>query len=155
MTAIQVQQSWAYTNNVNLLAAGASSPSHGSTGSGIYSGKFGALKSVLSAIPTTKVLIADLPRTPGLFVEAPAQNSEASLRSNENVFDLSILKLTREELNKYNLVQLNFGENSTQKGTICSNKLCCTYDINVAIRPLIAIEVSELNMIPSSSKQKD
>lgn len=47
-TAVQIQQSWAYKNNVNLLAAGRNLPSVGSTGSGIYHGRFGPLTAVMS-----------------------------------------------------------------------------------------------------------
>ena len=41
LTAVQVQQSWAHSLNVNLLAAGANYPRFASTGSGIYSGNKG------------------------------------------------------------------------------------------------------------------
>ncbi|XP_061400807.1 vanin-like protein 1 [Musca vetustissima] len=38
LSATQLQQGWAWGNNVNLLAAGASFPRTGTTGTGIYSG---------------------------------------------------------------------------------------------------------------------
>lgn len=43
LTAVQIQQAWAFANNVNLLAAGGNNPGIGSTGSGIYHAKLGPL----------------------------------------------------------------------------------------------------------------
>lgn len=43
LNAVQIQQAWAYANNVNLLAAGGNFPPQGSGGSGIYHGTFGTL----------------------------------------------------------------------------------------------------------------
>lgn len=43
LSAAQIQQSWAYKHNVNFLAAGSSIPMIGSTGSGIYHARTGAL----------------------------------------------------------------------------------------------------------------
>lgn len=43
-----MQQNWAYINNVNLLASGASYPPIGSTGTGIYAGKNGVLVSTMA-----------------------------------------------------------------------------------------------------------
>jgi biotinidase len=40
--AVQVQQGYAYSNNVVLLAAGGNFPLTGQAGSGIYIGKHGA-----------------------------------------------------------------------------------------------------------------
>lgn len=51
LNAVQAQQAWAYKHNVNFLGAGASSPQVGSTGSGIYHGRFGTLTSVMSDLP--------------------------------------------------------------------------------------------------------
>lgn len=51
LTALQAQQAWAYANNVNLLAAGGSNPSVGSTGSGIYHGTHGLLAAGIYPTP--------------------------------------------------------------------------------------------------------
>ncbi|XP_073829633.1 vanin-like protein 2 isoform X2 [Musca autumnalis] len=47
LTATQLQHGWAWGNNVNLLAAGASYPKSGTTGTGIYAGSEGALVTVM------------------------------------------------------------------------------------------------------------
>ena len=57
LTAVQIQQNWAYANNVNLLAAGANNPSVGNTGSGIYAGNQGAVTALMSSKNQTLVLM--------------------------------------------------------------------------------------------------
>ncbi|XP_032526858.2 vanin-like protein 2 isoform X1 [Danaus plexippus] len=65
LTAVQIQQAYAYSMNVNFLAAGANNPRVGSAGSGIYSGKAGALVSIMPGQPTTRLLVATVPKVPG------------------------------------------------------------------------------------------
>jgi pantetheine hydrolase len=48
--AIQIQQSWAYKNNVNFLSSGANHPEVGSTGTGIFAGKYGGLVSFMTPL---------------------------------------------------------------------------------------------------------
>lgn len=53
LTAVQAQQGWAYKNNVNFIAAGASFPMIGSTGTGIYHGRSGALDATMNYIASS------------------------------------------------------------------------------------------------------
>lgn len=62
LTAAQIQQNWAYTNNVNLLAAGANNPDVGSTGTGIYARRKGPLVSVMEGVNRTTVYTASVPK---------------------------------------------------------------------------------------------
>lgn len=59
--AVQFQQSWAYANDVTLLAANANLPRFHGSGSGIYAGRLGALKVFVSQTVTTKILISKVP----------------------------------------------------------------------------------------------
>ncbi|XP_034828259.1 vanin-like protein 2 isoform X1 [Maniola hyperantus] len=73
LTAVQIQEAYAYSMNVNFLGAGANNVRVGSAGSGIYSGKAGALVSIMPGVPTTKLLVARVPKVPGQLNEtAPA-----------------------------------------------------------------------------------
>ncbi|XP_034828263.1 vanin-like protein 2 isoform X2 [Maniola hyperantus] len=65
LTAVEIQQAYAHTMNVNFLAAGANNVRVGSTGSGIFSGKAGALISLMTGVPTTRLLVAEVPKVPG------------------------------------------------------------------------------------------
>ncbi|XP_075983847.1 vanin-like protein 2 isoform X2 [Anticarsia gemmatalis] len=69
LTAVQIQEAYAYTMDVNFLASGANNVRVGSAGSGIYSGKAGALVSIMPGLPTTKVLVAKVPKVPGQVTE--------------------------------------------------------------------------------------
>ncbi|GBP97467.1 Vanin-like protein 2 [Eumeta japonica] len=62
---VQIQEAYAYAQNVNFLAAGANNVLVGSAGSGIYSGKLGALASVMPGTDTTKLLVERVPKIPG------------------------------------------------------------------------------------------
>lgn len=62
LTSVQLQEGWAYSNDVNLLAADSSLPAMQNTGSGIYAGKFGRLTAVIHEEPTTVVLRAEVPK---------------------------------------------------------------------------------------------
>ncbi|KAJ2942846.1 hypothetical protein O0L34_g15035 [Tuta absoluta] len=65
LTAVQIQESYAYALNVNFLASGANNVRVGSAGSGIYSGKRGALVSTMPGLPATRLLVSRVPKTPG------------------------------------------------------------------------------------------
>jgi len=60
--AVQLQEGWAFGNNVNLLAADASRPDGKTTGSGIYAGRGGRLVAEIFEEPTTKLLISEVPK---------------------------------------------------------------------------------------------
>lgn len=48
LTSTQFHSAWAYKNNVVLISSGANSPVNGSTGSGIFVGKHGAIELIVS-----------------------------------------------------------------------------------------------------------
>lgn len=61
LTSLQVQQGFAATHNVVLLSAGANNPSTSTSGSGIFVGKHGAVKRLISYEKQTKLMIAEVP----------------------------------------------------------------------------------------------
>ncbi|XP_002099874.2 vanin-like protein 1 [Drosophila yakuba] len=60
--AVQLQEGWAFGNDVNVLAADASKPAGRTSGSGIYAGRGGRLVAEIFEQPTTKLLIAEVPK---------------------------------------------------------------------------------------------
>uniref|UniRef100_W8CDA0 Vanin-like protein 1 n=1 Tax=Ceratitis capitata TaxID=7213 RepID=W8CDA0_CERCA len=62
LTAVQLQEGWAFANDVNLLAADASKPSGQNGGSGIYAGQLGRLNATITEVPTTQLLTAAVPK---------------------------------------------------------------------------------------------
>lgn len=65
VAAVQIQQGWAHTHNVNLLAAGRNNPTFGHTGSGIFSGTQGPLRSIFTSTSGNRMLVHRISKTPG------------------------------------------------------------------------------------------
>lgn len=95
LTAVQVQQNWAYTNNVNFLAAGANNPAVGSTGTGIFAARQGSLISVMEGKADTRLYTATVPKRN--FTQQPI--TETYVRYDKN--EMKPLKLKRDQLDKY------------------------------------------------------
>lgn len=120
-----MQQSWAATHNVNLLAANVNHPSAGASGSGIYSGRTGALDMYVSGSEKTKILKAQVPCS----ITAAAKLTENIPLS----LAQSKLKIRHEDLSKYAIKFLNFAVESLQKGRLCHGNFCCNYTVMGAI----------------------
>lgn len=123
LTAVQVQQNWAYTHNVNLLAAGANRPAMANTGSGIYSGVAGAITSYISEMNRTVILTAEIPKVPG--TQQPASRD---LPRDQSAYGLN---LWEQDLGQFKTNVLDFAKNTTQIGQVCHQDLCCKYEVQV------------------------
>lgn len=98
LTAVQVQQNWAYSNNVNLLAAGANNPSYGSTGTGIYAARKGSLISVMEGAGSSMLYTATVPKR-GLGDSI--QITQNSVKY--SILQMKDLKLKRDQLDRYHI----------------------------------------------------
>lgn len=127
LAASQIQQSWAYTHDVNLLAAGASRPSLSNTGSGIYSGRMGAIESIMADTPSTRILIANISRSPDTV--DVVDSSEA-----DRIPAPVHLKVWKENLASYTMEALDFDKNASLSGKVCSGQFCCEYNISTSLR---------------------
>lgn len=154
MLAAQYQQSWAYANNVNLLAANANanvgSFAHYS-GSGLYTGRLAAIDIFVTKTESTKILIANVPiNPPSLSMDNDVDEFELAKgelkfakettameklsRGGEmpaNVNETYDRQVIQENLTMYTIEFLDFSKRSSYNGTICSGDLCCHYDIDV------------------------
>ncbi len=98
LTAVQLQKYWAYSQNVNLLAAGSNHPTVASTGSGIYAGRKGSLISVMEGSSSSKLYVATVPkRGPGDNI----QISEQAIRHSK--YEMASLDLWREKLESFSI----------------------------------------------------
>ncbi|CAB3220557.1 unnamed protein product [Arctia plantaginis] len=126
LTAVTIQESYAYTMDVNFLAAGANTVGVGSAGSGIYSGKAGALAAIMPGSPTTKLLVSRVPKIPGKVTETPSgriTDSPANLDNLRLKQDPSITAhLTRP------LVE------GLQEFTIVDKEVSCRFRVNLSNR---------------------
>lgn len=137
--ALQIQQSWAFGRRVNLLAAGANTALN--TGSGIYSGQMGAIRSIIADAPYTKILVAEIPKKP---LGLPTKNVDDHDPDNKINH-----KLWKENLDKYHLQPLNFDANLTQIGKICNGTICCGYNVTASVRTRDAVRAAVKINVPS------
>lgn len=128
-TAVQMQQSWASTHNVNLLAANINNPSAGASGSGIYSGHNGALDVFVSGSEETRILKAKVPcdirdsirsitKTTTNYISSPVAQSK--------------LKVRQENLSNYAIKFLDFAKRSVENGRLCHGNVCCLYTVEAS-----------------------
>lgn len=111
LTAVQVQHSWALTNNINLLAAGANNPAVGSTGTGIFAGRKGSLISVMEAMNATNLYTATVPKI-GLGDHIPI--TEYSIKRQRE--EVAAMTLNHEMLENYSF---QFCEISNWRSRLC------------------------------------
>jgi len=133
LTAVQIQQNWAHSNDVNFLGAGANQPKVGSGGSGIYSGKYGALISTMTGEEVTKLLVHEVPKIPG-----NVNRTSGSAYSGSNFGNL---KLKRDQLDVYEKRRIELQESETSHSenfTLCqkfeNDNLCCDFNITVTLQ---------------------
>lgn len=107
LTAVQVQQNWAFSNNVNLLASGANNPEVGSTGTGIYAAKRGSLVSVMEGAFKTELYTATVPK---IDLGGSVVTAENAVRYSP--MEMKPLKLKRDQLDVYNMTFCKISSNS-------------------------------------------
>nr|XP_041630935.1 vanin-like protein 1 isoform X1 [Drosophila kikkawai] len=122
--AVQIQQGWAYAQNVNLLAAGASRPSVGSTGTGIFHGRQGTLTSVMKHDNGERAIyVAQVPKI--------TRRGRRSLQESRQTAASTNFYMMRDALEIYQtqLLQLDVGTNGSSSGQICQGSFCCNYEV--------------------------
>lgn len=126
LTAVQIQEAYAYSLDVNFLGAGANNVRVGSAGSGIYSGKAGALISIMPGLPTTKVLVAKVPKVPGQVTEpfpGPIYDDPANHDNLKLITDPSLPSHVTRLL-----------EVGSQEFTLVDKDVSCTFKVTLAQR---------------------
>lgn len=127
MTALQTQMMWA-KHGVNFLAAGASNPDIGSSGSGIYS-KRGAITSIFTGVPTRRIITAEVPKKEH-WDDVEIQSK--FLQQSHDSTEYENIKMTRDNLGVYSWKMLAFpeGESEVQEH-LCYDELCCDFEMTV------------------------
>lgn len=121
--ALQAQQSWAFAKNVTLLAANANYPYGAVTGSGIYSGRAGALDMYVTGVEGTRIMRAQVP----YHVSSATKRRPTSLNPRQS-------SIIPNDLSQYNVKFLDFSHSKEQSGDLCHGQICCSYAVQVTER---------------------
>ncbi|XP_058128985.1 vanin-like protein 1 isoform X2 [Anopheles ziemanni] len=132
LTAVQIQQGWAYSNNVNLLAAGASFPGVGSTGTGIYAGRRGAITSVMTYNPETKLYVAQVPK-----VQFPNAAITKIPQAKGTPSQMAKLLLKRDQIDQYATKDLPMVSNNQLEERVCYGSHCCNFTLNYTVKTIV------------------
>ncbi|KAL7743922.1 hypothetical protein ACLKA6_003144 [Drosophila palustris] len=139
LTASQLQQGWAWGNQVNLLAAGASLPQGGITGSGIYAGQRGALVRRMVGDSATsgvrQLLVARVARRPELEADEVTPDVERSTDAAQR----QLVMLQQPQLRDFETWQVPLVNGSLQRRRLCHTDLCCDFELSLQL-PEAALE---------------
>ncbi|KAH8415329.1 hypothetical protein KR222_004564, partial [Zaprionus bogoriensis] len=125
LTASQLQQGWAWANNVNLLASGASLPHLGISGSGIYAGQHGALvRRMVSGQGERQLLLARVPLQPDVERDTLDLDVERGGPAQRE-----LLLLQQPQLSDFATWQLSPLSGSRR---LCQQDLCCDFEWQMA-----------------------
>ncbi|XP_037935091.1 vanin-like protein 1 [Teleopsis dalmanni] len=128
LTAVQLQEGWAFANDVNLLAANANYPSEQNTGSGIYAGKLGRISASIYEDETTKVHKARVPKHLNRSTyEMPPITIEMPTLETKRLTKIGLLRDYNVDIFRTKLLPSNF---TAVKELICHNTFCCQFDVN-------------------------
>lgn len=141
---------------MNLLAAGANNPSIGSTGSGIYHGRYGPLTAVMNHLSKryvkislktlyqftirilfSQILLATVPK-----MSASGVTPERIPIVKGNPSEMLNLFLKRDQLDKYVTEEIIIPNYVTEKSsyileaTVCHKTFCCDFDANITLLPI-------------------
>jgi pantetheine hydrolase len=129
LTAIQQQQGWAHTNDINLLAAGSNRPIVGSTGSGIYAGKRGALTAGIYGSDATILLTAKVPKK-GFKENDDFEFDRKIVKFSKH--EMKGLSMLRDQLDPYYIYFIpNTDSNVSEK--LCRKNLCCEFNLKYTV----------------------
>lgn len=129
LTASQIQLGWAFANNANLLAAGASFPGVGSTGTGVYSGRHGAITTIMNYDPQSKLYVAKVPKL--LF---PNEVVDKIPQPKGTPAQMTKLFLKRDQIDKYTTKDLPMTSNAQLEERVCYENHCCNFTINYTVK---------------------
>eukprot|EP00099_Drosophila_melanogaster_P016550 NP_572298.1 biotinidase [Drosophila melanogaster] len=124
--AVQLQEGWAFGNDVNVLAADASNPDGRTSGSGIYAGRGGRLVAEIFEQPTTKLLIAEVPkREHGQLAPTFTPIFEPQ-RKTQRLTGLATYRDNNVDIFESELLDDDFLSFERQ---LCHGSFCCTFSI--------------------------
>ncbi|KAM0726634.1 Vanin-like protein 1 [Formica fusca] len=143
LTAVQTQAGWSFSEDVNFLASGYNEPASGSTGSGIYLGREGIGKAIMSKTTRDEILVFEVPKKifnkdyhdhskdydhkvynhkkENVYEELWKKQFTSTMADNDTIF------LIHDNINAFKTCPLE--GNATKK--VCKNGFCCDFKVEV------------------------
>ncbi|KXJ71863.1 hypothetical protein RP20_CCG019509 [Aedes albopictus] len=137
LTSTQVYESWAFTNNVNLIVAGGNHEATGNTGTGVFNGRSGAILSYVTGEPTRRLFPVRVPKIPGLRTanHIPLESSDTETGRLHGKF-LEEINIERDFLEQFTTLQINPERYHDRIGQIiCNGFFCCEFSVVLTIVP--------------------
>ncbi|XP_020291102.1 vanin-like protein 1 isoform X2 [Pseudomyrmex gracilis] len=151
LTAVQTQAGWSFAEDVNFLVSGYNRPFSGSTGSGIYLGRKGVGKAIMSRINETEMLIFEVPKIKRTNESESYQNhmkdnnQQTKSYKEESTF-YELRNKQENTITKTNNTNIFFGhdfidhfetflfqqQNISQK-SLCQNSFCCEFTVSTVL----------------------
>ncbi|PSN46120.1 Vanin-like protein 2 [Blattella germanica] len=142
LTALQIQSSWSYATNINLLAAGYDDPGNYNGGSGIFAGKNGIMKAIMPLTlhseyndpaknHSNRLLISKVPKKTHTHEEVPELENTTLITNPTNDSERIFY---HDYLIPYTTKTINKTQTFT---TVCDRELCCEFKIEIETIPSI------------------
>lgn len=139
LTAVQIYESWAYANNVNLIAAGTNYDPAGATGTGVFNGRNGAVFSLMTGEETKKIYAVRVPKIRGSFTPKPKPSSPSDLpllSGRQHGKFLENIRMGSDHLDRFTTMQINPTRYHDAIGQIiCNGDFCCDFGATVTVLP--------------------
>lgn len=133
LDALSVQAAWSYANDVNLLASGFNNPTTGSTGSGIFTGKYSKIPGLIHADrKKNALLITNIPkviqgqRNVTNFEKILYQFTNNEMSTIDN--DTSLSGFLTDFLSSFTTISIR--PETDKFVTLCKNNFCCHFNYN-------------------------
>ncbi|XP_029667481.1 vanin-like protein 2 isoform X1 [Formica exsecta] len=145
LTAVQTQAGWSFSEDVNFLVSGYNEPASGNTGSGIYLGREGIGKAIMSKTTRDEILVFEVPKKKKVFNKDHHDHSndydhKVYNHKKENIHeelwrkqfsntmaDNDTIFLIHDNINVFETFSLE--GNVTRN--VCKNNFCCDFKVEV------------------------
>lgn len=142
LTALQLQQGWAHSNDVNFLSAGGSLPNERNTGSGIFAGKYGALTSIISEAPIRTIITARVPKKLPQNTFKPEVKPEIVLDYSNGIPNrLTDIAWKRDYNVDLFTTELLNTSRKYEDHSLCHKNFCCSFSLTFQAKPSNSVNI--------------
>ncbi|XP_044740034.1 vanin-like protein 2 [Chrysoperla carnea] len=141
LTALQIQEGWAYVNSATLLASNVNDPKYGSTGSGIYQARTKNNVYYATGKEESTLIISEvskdnryLPHSKYIYKIYPKvgesilyENKHPPANNNESIS----IQMLPCQMNNYSFKPLPLNKDKIHE-TVCQNTVCCEFNVSLS-----------------------